>query len=160
MLQRVGFPKSVENRDYRLRTIFGLAEEARQKGAYALSNEACGYLLFLALDDDSDGDKSEIRIDIETVDAEGTQRGVTKYDRVVIKYRGCKTRIPMKCLTEEAQGNCYRRVGGEYLSRDRPRRGHGPPQISDEERRRLESKFHEHMKDDTRRSGRTMLRGT
>ena len=158
MLQILKAPQ--ETKDFQLRTIFGLANEAQRKGAYTLSNEAVGYLLFLALDDDTDGKRSELTIDIETVDPMGKQRHVTKYDRVRITYRGCTTRIPMRCLVEETQGNCYRRVGGDYLLRQRPRHGYPEPRISDEEFRRLEAKFRLHMTNDTRCSGRAMLRST
>jgi|GEM_PF-4680616 len=126
---------------YRLRAICLFAEEAREQGAFDVANEACAYLLAYALDEDSDGEI--IRIDIATTDEYGKARNQTKHELVILKHlaSGCRTIIPIRLLTLDALGMCYRRVGGDFERRAHP---HGRPTsmwASEETRRRLRDKF-------------------
>lgn len=129
--------------DYRLRIVFALAEDARIKNVMSVANRACSYLLALALD--TDPDERLLFLDIATTDLYGNENKQTKFDLIVVSYAldtRLKTRIPIRLLTEDAQGRCRRRVGDRMIQRSPPRgKGQKPPRPSPSDTRNLEDRF-------------------
>ena len=126
---------------FRLRAIFSVAEEARQEAVFSVANEACAYLLAYALDEDDEG--RVVRVDMATTDEFGKARDETRHDLVILKHltSGLKTRIPLRLLTLDALGRCYRRVGGDFERRAHPQRRGGVFSPSEETKRRLRDEF-------------------